>query len=854
MTRRAELKNAMTRGVLDPDLYDRWDLNHYYLALKRGKNLICTPQGGLSRRQGTIATRNRYRRLIAPVAVQEVMITAANGGTPANLIDQDPATLFTTVAVSQPLFVLAEVDFGALQSVAMVDVLNFSAGTAAVNDALVVEYWTGTAWTAIEGSGDAALKPLRDIRTAARNRRFSRAPGAAIASQYFRVVAYNATAAGAVSIGGLRFWSERPKISPRKTIAFAKTDTERFELILTDRNIDVFRDGVFMSSIAVPVPAELVSEVKTEQSLDTMFLFHQDVEPQVVVRQGAPDEWNAADAVFTNVKNLTSSTAFSGNQDEVQELVFAGLTPGESVSITLGNSIAAPAVFSTAAALASQIAAAIESLPGVNADDVAVTQIDGSTAYRVAFVNSNGARRWPRVSAMIPGSAVATVSSSVVIRGLKADGKIMAADTGWPRCGRLVQSRLMLGGFRAAPSTFGFSRTGSLLDFLDTSNPLTADLAIFNTLQSDEVETIIDIFVGQNIQIFTEGEWWIETRTIDATQAVNAISTQTRYGIAPGVSPISVQGSSVFVQSAGEDGAATVVRDMVYSYEAQNYSAEPLTLLSPQLLTDISSIAHRAGKSTREASLLFFINKDGSAAILTLLKSQEIIAMTPAETQGAFRDVMSDTARNIWFGIERTINGVTDVWLEKLGGELGLDAAVTGRFSVPSVVISGLGHLEARQVYAYLDRDLYGPFTVAGGQIIVDTPCLDYTVGLKFDVQGCTLPIREKLSNGQPFKPPCRVYEVEFSLGGSGPFEMRANGGEWREVSLRHLNGGPPPAQLTGEEPANDWLDVPLLDRLYKGYFTIENLQGWTEHGEIEWRQLSPAPFKLRSVRYQVSY
>ena len=62
------------------------------------------------------------------------------------------------------------------------------------------------------------------------------------------------------------------------------------------------------------------------------------------------------------------------------------------------------------------------------------------------------------------------------------------------------------------------------------------------------------------------------------------------------------------------------------------------------------------------------------------------------------------------------------------------------------------------------------------------------------------------------------------------------------------------PPLTSGDEPANDHFDVPLLQRLYSGNAKLEGLEGFTEHARIRVTQSVPAPFKLQAIRYEISY
>lgn len=862
MARRAKLSNAFPRGVLDPNLYERIDLAHYYLAVADAQNTVMRPQGGMQHRPCSIATTQRLRRRIEPIRLTAGMITAPNSGTIANLIDQNVSTLFTTAVVSADPWVVAEINLGSAQPVAFVDVAGFNAGTAGRDDCLVVEWWDGGAWQAFAGSGDASLSPRKNLRTDERSRRFGTRPGAQPTAQLFRIVVYGGTGPGVINVRNLRFWREQAALSPVEIVDFAKTAAETYELVIGDRNIDVFRTGAYYASIAIRHGAEIVDDVVWAQSLDTLLLFHKDIMTAVVVRQGAHDEWNPGAASFTNVPSLTASTAFSGDQDEVQELVFTDLEPGDDFVLFLGDAVTAPVTYSDNPTLLTDLSSAIEALPDVSASNVDVTLISASPlTVRVAFTGSNGNRRWPVLSPVVLEPADASIAVSIVQAGLDSGGDLMGETTGWPRAGLFYQARLLLVGFRAAPSTYGFSRVSQYFDYQTTSDPLTADLAIINSIDSDKVETILHAHVGQHLQIFTEeAEWFIEARTIDATQPLNLVRA-TGYGIAANVAPQFIQGGTVFVQSGGEkDGVRKpdrVLRDMLFDFaDRNNYNAEPLSLLAPHLLTDIADMAHRPGAKAEEASLVLLLNRAGDFVMLTLLRSQEVFAMTPGVSGNGdpIRAIGIDKKRNIWWAAERTADGVTDLWLERLDDDALLDAQVTVS-GAPSTTVSGLDHLEGRDdVYVYADGDIVGPFTVTAAAIELDEPASVKIAGLFAPVSGRTLPLREQLQQAQPFRPPGRIYQVEWSMRDCGPFQMRANGGAWRDVPIRHLDGGPIPKDATGEEPENDTVDTPLLERLYSGRGKVEGLQGITRDCLIEWRQTHPAPFHVRAIRYEVSF
>jgi hypothetical protein len=474
----------------------------------------------------------------------------------------------------------------------------------------------------------------------------------------------------------------------------------------------------------------------------------------------------------------------------------------------------------------------------------------------VAFVDTNGNRRWPPLSFIPAPGCHGSCATEIVQKGIYATGPIMGDTTGWPNCGLVHQARFMLAGFRSAPSTWLMSRAGVLNDFTLTGSPQTADMGIQGTIDSDDVEEINHIFVGTRLHLFTaKAEWWSDNTSFDATKTTDVICA-TRYGAAPRVHPVFVQNGTLLVQDGGQYGelANTVVRDFVYDWQINNYTSEPLSLLGGHLFTDITSMAHLAGVTTKAASLIFFVNSDGGFAIMTLLKSQDITAIMPAATQGKLIDAGSDLLRNAWGIAQRTdVNGQADNYLELFDGNTLLDAAVTFTGAAASVTLPP--HLAGQIVWALIDGDMYGPLMPNAATLTLPVLASEsVTVGFYFDVDIEPLPWRPNPKQTQPTRKMVRVSEAELSLIGSGPLQFSANGGDFLDVPIRYFDGGPLPQEATGEEPVNDWLDVPMMQRLYSGYARMDGLPGWTRFGQWRIRQPIPAPLTLRSARYFVSF
>ncbi|MGL4396615.1 MAG: hypothetical protein ACRCS9_08765 [Hyphomicrobium sp.] len=683
-------------------------------------------------------------------------------------------------------------------------------------------------------------------------------------ARYWRVLVRGAGGCGALSLSGLRFWHEKAEISPVRVFPVDRSADVSYDLILTERNVDVFKRGAsgarrYVASIPVPVAHHQIDQIAVFSSRDTVFLFHEDIPSIRIVRQGSDVEWNVDTLPAYNVPALQAGTAFGGDQDEVADITFPAHSVGQSYVFFVGDLVTAPVTYADVSQFAADIAAAIDALPGLAAPAITTQSLTPLT-LRVAFVGANGSRAWPALTAIRKGDdGAAPPVQSQVQAGLASSGPYFGARTGWPRCGCTTQGRLLLAGFRASPHSWA----ASAIDDFDFKNdpgpaddsvagaiapPLTADMAFVRTLDTDQIETIQQVFVGRNLQFFTDSsEWYVESRTLDATQPPNAVRA-TGVGIKSSVRATFAEGATIVVQQGGR-----TVRDFLFNDVEQSYKAEPLTLLSPHLFENVIDVAFRKALTTDEANLLFFINANGSRVCLSLLRSQEVVACvlhtTPA---GSYRAVAAHANGDVLFIVERAAAGVSDNIIE-MRSDTPLDSAVRRFYDTPQTNITSLSHLDGRTVWAYAGSELCGPFVVAFGEITLAAAdaATDVTVGLFPEVSGALQKVREPANQQPPFRLPGRIFAAGFALKDTGQLQIRTNGSAWRELVMTFHDGGPAdPGQLT---PADYRPELPLLDRLMTGEIEVNNLRGWSKHPQLEFRQTVPAPLHIKAIRLEIA-
>lgn len=858
MARRASQQSTFTKGELDPDLSERGDLEAYHDSLAKAPNSVFHPQGGFSDRGGfelcadaevlASGVVRRLRNRIVPLDVTADNLSAPNGGITSRLVDQDASTVFVTNAVTSTPFVVLEIDLGSVRRVDFVDIEGFWAELAGADECLAVEYYTGT-WVTF---GDAIGVPVaKHIRQSERTRRFGVTPGGPggvpVQARQWRVVARSGGGAiGQISIRGLKLWAETSALCPTFAREVARDTATTYQVVVGERNVDIFTEQRYLASVPLPAAGQQVQDLWFTGGFDTMFVFHDMIQSQRIVRQGSASEWNIDPIPLENVPTLADSVVFSGNQDEIQDVSLAGLTGGQSFVLFVGSQMTRPITIGLASALAGQIKTALQTLPGIanGGGDMTTDLVDAAAlTVRVRFAGNNGNRAWPLV-APVALSGVDLPDTVVVQAGLDADGAYMSATTGWPTCGIITQQRLMVAGFRAAPTSYRFSTNPNYYNFNSQSDPMTADLGFGGALDAKNVERIVALFAGTHLTMFTHvREYFTLADKLDAT-APASFRTSTANGIQRGVPMQTVDGATLFVQEGGN-----TLREFRYSDTEQGYGAEPLTVLSPQIMSGVVDIACRQARRVQDGNQLFLVNENGTAGVLTLLRSQKVVAGSPWHTYGAFRSVMTSVTHDVYAVTER--DGYH--WLERWTPDIPLDWA-TRSVGAPRTEIDGAGYLAGRSdVWVIADDDLIGPVEVTGDTIVLDEPAEDVRFGLLPEWFARSQELRERLANSQPFRGPARIYEIQIAVKETGQLMVGTNGASHQDVPLlrvgaSHKHGGPLQTE-NGGDPS-----LPMYERLYTGNVLLTGLLGVADHPYWELSRTVPAPVHVKSVRIEVAH
>ena len=311
---------------------------------------------------------------------------------------------------------------------------------------------------------------------------------------------------------------------------------------------------------------------------------------------------------------------------------------------------------------------------------------------------------------------------------------VWSATRGWPRSVTFWQQRLWFGGSRKRPQTLWGSKIAGYFDF-DLGTGLD-DEAIEATIDNDQSNEISSLFAGRTLQIFTVGGEYFVPLNIDGATTPSTVRLEraTRHGT-NGAKPVSSDGATIFVDAQG-----AVVREYLYLDIEQSYVSDDISYLSSHLIKNPTSVAIQRATTQLPASYVYFVNSDGTMAVLQRQRSQKFLAWALWETDGEYEDV-AVVGTDVYVIVKRVINSATVRFIEKFDSSYYTDAGIKVTSGSPTDSWTGLGHLEGEEVYVYaVDFPLLNN-TVASGAITTEKELENIEVGLPWIPTLRTMPI-----------------------------------------------------------------------------------------------------------------
>jgi len=457
--------------------------------------------------------------------------------------------------------------------------------------------------------------------------------------------------------------------------SFVFDSTQRYAFIFSNTTLHVYSapDYALVATLtSAPWTTAMLPRLTVTQSGDTLLVFHQDMETQVVTRTGATSFTRAAFAFEDNEAGTVKYQPYYKYAPADMTLT-PGATTGTGVSLTLSS----PGAW---------VAAHVGSIVRYKGKEIEITGHTSATVatgtVRQTLADTTGSTNWDE----------ATFSDA----------------RGWPNSGEFHEDRLWFLGSKSRRTGRWFSKIGAYFNF---------DLG---TVQDNEAswESINDAKI-------TEGLYAVSFRHL-----LMFADAGVYYQPATPTNPITPDSASSPRQ--GSTGSASfkpfIYNDaVIYAaekgrtlYEAryndidQAYKPRPISLLAPHLIDSPTDGSALLDSSDRTEQYGVLVNGDGNLTIIHGITDENILAMVPWETAGTFKAVRA-VGEDLLCIVARELDGNTVWTLEKFDDAAApLDCGKTATNGSPTKAFSGFTHLANETVEVWSNGHRLGGFDVDG--------------------------------------------------------------------------------------------------------------------------------------------
>jgi hypothetical protein len=580
-----------------------------------------------------------------------------------------------------------------------------------------------------------------------------------------------------------------------RLVSFEFSVDDSYMLCFTNDTMFVYKNKTLVhTETSTGIPSAMLDKMCWTQSADTLIVVHEDYSPVKIVRGASDTDWTVSTISFDSIPKYAFTIVIFNTS------AAGHLTPSDvsgKVTLTSQHSIFT----------AAHVGQYINVVPQGRARIVEVTT--GTTV--------NVVTEFP----FFDTSQIANADWELET-GYE---DVWSATKGYPRTVTFHQGRLYFGGSKSRPSTTWGSKVGLFFDF-EAVEALDDD-AVEATLDTNTFNAITDIISGRDLQIFTTGgEFYVPQEGLTPiTPSDFFMSTTSRNGSKEGVRVKQLESGTLFIQRQGK-----ALSEIAYSDTQLTYLTSKISLLAGHLLKNPTRMDIRRAVATDENDLLLITNEeDGSLAVFSLLRAQDVIAPSEFITEGSYVDVGVDIT-DIYVVVKRTDSGSDKYYVEVFDDDSLTDCGVVGTTSATA----NMAHLEGQIVNCISDGYAELNQTVSAGGTITFTnpPATSSECGLPISVEIKTMPLNVKAQGGTRIGFRKRVLEVNALLYETQNIVINNN-----LVPIRTLGSG-----------ALDTSVVP-----FTGTKVLHGILGYSKDGQITVTQNAPLKLTLLGLEYKVS-
>ena len=585
-----------------------------------------------------------------------------------------------------------------------------------------------------------------------------------------------------------------------RLVSFQFSVTDSYMLCFTHNRMHVVKNGAIVTNIngtgnsylTTAITSAMVDDMCWTQSADTLIVVHPDLSPIKIVRGASDSLWTVSTITFDTIPKYAYTLTSSNPATTLTPSAVSG-----NITLTAG--------------------AASFSAGSVN------QYVNGNVQGRARIVEYISTTVVKAITEYPFFDTTALASGAWELEAGYVD--VWSAGKGWPTTVTFHEGRLYFGGSKSRPSTVWGSKIGLFFDFVPTES--LDDDAVEATLDTNDLNVITDIISSRDFQVFTTGgEFFIpQANTDPVTPLTFTFKNVSRNGIKPGTRVQSVESGSIYIQRQGKS-----LNEFVFSDTQLTYITQRISLLSGHLLKGPQRIALRRASSTEEADLLLMTNTDdGSMAVFSIMRSQQVTSPSEFLTDGFFIDVGVDV--NVIYAVtQRVFNGVTRYFIELFGYEYFTDCAFVGGAAASA---SSLPHV-AKSLNVITDGSPQGNEIVSGGGSVTfdRASTTSYEVGLPITVYIKTMPAEVKLQTGSRVSFKKRIVEISAVV---------------NKTQNLIINNQPVAFRLFD----NPLLDDPVPE--FTGIKRVNGVLGYSREQSIELSQDLPVKMNLLGLDYRVA-
>jgi len=606
------------------------------------------------------------------------------------------------------------------------------------------------------------------------------------------------------------------KYISRKTVAsmpgrefmlasFEYDDVTKYLLIFSNLKLEIYKNDVLIKTIVTTYAGSLFinNEVKFTKTQNALICFNKDVPPMLLTRSNTDElTWSFA---ALSIKNYP---AYDFAQD------YDGATFTISTDLELGFHYLESNIPVFRAAHSGGI------FIGVGLSEVVENGIGKITHYYSATKVGIWVKQ--KFGAQSMNGADCYLGETA-----------WNSSRGWPISGTFYEGRLAIGGCKALPATVFMSVSNDVLNF-DIGVGDDSD-SIQYTMSSDDINTIRYVVSDRSFQVFTTNGEYVspQSESTALTPGNTSFRKQTNNG-SENVIPLILDNQTFYIRKGGKS-----IMSFVFDNDRGSYQSTTASIFSPHLIRNPIDGAVLQGSTEDEANYLFYVNSEGSLAVFQSMAEQSISAWTLVTTGTAFNDLdnittdglfraIANVGADIYFIITRTVDGIDFQYLEKLDWSVYTDCSITT--TATARVVSGLSHLEGKDIQIVADGYVFEENKVNGGVLTLEDDATDVTIGLKYTPLITPNSVNIMSQQGSTLYTKKRLIRIFI---------------DYYESLGIYINDNLIPYQTFG-----DLLDLP--PEVKTDVYEYVNITDWSLREEIQITQKDPLPMQIIGIGYEI--